>query len=97
MLGTSHLGVVTIISLSVATLQNYFLYSVTFPTTNTSSTTVRLRITNRDYTQELNDTQSVQYRELVTELTSAVSLQYFTQSLLNISQALVHMFLSNEY
>ena len=84
MLGTSHLGVVTIISLSVATLQNCFLDSVTLPSTNTSSTTVRLRITSRDYRQELNDTQSVQYRELVTELTSAVSLQYFTPSLFSI-------------
>ena len=51
-----------------------FLYSVALPSpTNSSSTTIRIKIVSRNYSRELNNTQSVQYKELVTELTTEVS------------------------
>ena len=42
------------------------------PTTNRSRTTVRIRIVSRNYTRELDNRESVQYKELVTELTTEV-------------------------
>ena len=50
-----------------------FFYSATLPTTNSSRTTIRIKIVSRNYSRELNNTQSVQYKELVTELTTEVS------------------------